>query len=107
MVDLPLDRLLQIGYADLRANQQKVKQTAASIDRSKTPQQILAELEKQHPPADKLLDAYRQVVVQLRDYITAHKLVTIPTQTLPIVEDRRRPSHELPHVRFDGYAGPV
>ena len=87
MVDLPLDRLLQIGYADLRANQEKVKQIAATIDRSKTPQQILAELEKQHPPADKLLDAYRQVVVQLRDYITAHKIVTIPTQTLPIVEE--------------------
>ncbi len=87
MVDLPLDRLLQIGYADLRANQEKFKQVAASIDRSKTPQQILAELEKQHPPADKLLDAYRQVVVQLRDYITAHKIVTIPSQTLPIVEE--------------------
>jgi hypothetical protein len=87
MVDLPLDRLLQIGYADLRANQQKFKQTAAAVDRSKTPQQILAELEKQHPAPDKLLDAYRQVVVQLRDYITAHKLVTIPSQTLPILEE--------------------
>jgi uncharacterized protein (DUF885 family) len=87
MVDLPLDRLLQIGYADLRANQQKFKQVAASIDRTKTPQQILAELETQHPPADKLLDAYRAVVVQLRDYITAHKIVTIPSQTLPILEE--------------------
>jgi len=87
MVDLPLDRLLQIGYADLRANQEKFKQVAASIDRSKTPRQILTELEKQHPPADKLLEAYRTVVAQLRDYISAHKIVTIPSQTLPIVEE--------------------
>ncbi|HEV2202320.1 MAG TPA: DUF885 domain-containing protein [Bryobacteraceae bacterium] len=87
MVDLPLDRLLEIGYADLRANQEKFRQTAAAIDPGKTPQQILAELEKEHPTADKLLDAYRAVVVQLRDYITARKIVTIPSPVLPILEE--------------------
>jgi uncharacterized protein (DUF885 family) len=87
MVDLPLDRLLEIGFADLRVNQEKFRQTAAAIDPKKTPQQILGELEKEHPTADKLLDAYRAVVVQLRDYITAHKIVTIPSQNLPILEE--------------------
>ncbi len=87
MVDLPLDRLLAIGYADLRANQEALRKTAAVIDPHKTPQAILAEMEKDHPPADKLLDSYRAVVVQLRDYITAHKIVTIPSQTLPILEE--------------------
>lgn len=87
MVDLPLDRLLEIGYADLRANQEKFRQTAAAIDPGKTPQQILGELEKEHPTADKLLDAYRAVVVQLRDYITARKIVTIPSPVLPILEE--------------------
>jgi hypothetical protein len=44
-VDIPLDRLLEIGMADLRRNQQAFKDTAAKIDPSKTPQQILEELE--------------------------------------------------------------
>ncbi len=87
MVDLPLDRLLAIGFADLRANQEKFRRTVAAIDPQKTPQQIVAELEKEHPTADKLLDAYRAVVMQLRDYITAHKIVTIPSQVLPILEE--------------------
>jgi uncharacterized protein (DUF885 family) len=87
MVDLPLDRLLEIGYADLRANQEKFRRTAAAIDPARTPQQILGELEKEHPAAGQLLDAYRDVVVRLRDYITAHKLVTIPSPTLPILEE--------------------
>ena len=87
MVDLPLDRLLEIGFADLRANQEKFRQTAAAIDPSRTPQQILGELEKEHPEAGKLLDAYRAVALQLRDYITAHKLVTIPSQLLPNLEE--------------------
>src|ERR1700683_190648 len=49
MVDIPLDRLLEIGYANLRENQQKFRETAAKIDPSKTPQQILDDLEKDHP----------------------------------------------------------
>ncbi len=32
MVDIPLDRLLQIGYDDLHANQKKFRETAAKID---------------------------------------------------------------------------
>jgi len=43
MVDIPLDRLLAIGYEDLRANQKRFAETAARIDPKKTPQQILEE----------------------------------------------------------------
>ena len=32
MVDIPLDRLLEIGYDDLRANQKRFAETAARID---------------------------------------------------------------------------
>ncbi len=56
MVDTPLDQLLQIGYADLRKNQQAFKETAARINPRKTPLQILDEAAAHdHPPADHLL----------------------------------------------------
>ena len=51
MVDIPLDRLLQIGYDDLHANQKKLQEVAARIDPKKTPRQILADLEKDYPAA--------------------------------------------------------
>ena len=41
MVDIPLDRLLQIGYDDLHKNQAELKRVAAQIDPSKTPEQVL------------------------------------------------------------------
>ncbi len=41
MVDIPLDRLLEIGYANLRQNQEAFRETAKKIDPAKTPQQIL------------------------------------------------------------------
>jgi len=33
MVDIPLDRLLEIGYADLHRNQEKYRETALLIDK--------------------------------------------------------------------------
>jgi uncharacterized protein (DUF885 family) len=87
MVDIPLDRLLQIGYDDLHANQERFKAAAAKIDPKKTPQQVLAELEKDHPAPDKLLQAFRDECVKLRDFVNARKIITIPSQVLPILEE--------------------
>jgi hypothetical protein len=87
MVDIPLDRLLQIGYANLRQNQEMFRETAKKIDPKKTPEQILEAAEKDHPAADKLLDAFRDTLGGLRAYITAHRIVTIPSPVPPIVEE--------------------
>jgi uncharacterized protein (DUF885 family) len=87
MVDIPLDRLLQIGFDDLHANQRRMQEVAREIDASKTPRQVLDDLEKDHPPADKLLDAFRDQVVKLRDFVVAKKIVTLPSTVLPILEE--------------------
>jgi len=87
MVDIPLDRLLAIGYDDLRANQKRFAATAARIDSTKTPQQILAEMEKDHPSGDKLLDAFRETLGGLTQFIQDHKIVTIPSPVPPILEE--------------------
>lgn len=87
MVDIPLDRLLDIGYQDLRRNQETFRETAKKIDPNKTPQEILADLEKDHPAPDKLLDAFRQTTTELREFINAKKIVTIPSQVPPILEE--------------------
>ena len=87
MVDIPLDRLLEIGYQNLRANQQEFQRVAAQIDSQRTPQQILEELEKDHPAAGQLLDSFRGVLSGLRGFIESHNIVTIPSPVLPIVEE--------------------
>ena len=87
MVDIPLDKLLEIAYADLRTNQEAFRDTAKKIDPKKTPRQILDEAEKDHPPADKLLQAFRDTLAGLRAYIVAHNLMTIPSPVMPILEE--------------------
>src|SRR5579864_2146909 len=59
MVDTPLDQLLEIGMADLRKNQTEFNRIAKEVDASKTPQEVLAALEKMHPAPDQLLQTFR------------------------------------------------
>lgn len=87
MVDIPLEKLLQVGQANIKANQELLKKTAAEIDPKKTLPQILAEEAKDHPAPDDLLQSTRDVLGGLKDFIEKHKIVTIPQPILPIVEE--------------------
>ncbi|MDQ2776655.1 MAG: DUF885 domain-containing protein [Acidobacteriota bacterium] len=87
MVDLPLDRVLEIGYANLRANQNALKEVSRKIDPAKTPQQISERLGKNHPPPDQLLQAFRNTFNGLIDFINSHHIITIPSQIRPILEE--------------------
>ena len=87
MVDLPLEQLLEIGRADLRKNQESFRRVAAEIDPSKTPRQILDELERDHPTGANLMPTFRQVLGGLRAYIEKKQIVSIPSPVPPIVEE--------------------
>jgi hypothetical protein len=87
MVDTPLDRLLEIGYQDLRRNQEAFRATAARIDPRRTAQQVLADVEKDHPAPSALLQAFRDVLGGLRDFINQRSIVTIPSPVPPVLEE--------------------
>jgi uncharacterized protein (DUF885 family) len=87
MVDIPLDKLLQIGWADLRKNQAHFKQVAHELEPGKTPREVLQALDEQHPKPDQLLDAFRATFNGLVSFIRANHIVTIPSDVRPIVEE--------------------
>jgi uncharacterized protein (DUF885 family) len=87
MVDVPLERLLEIGTANLERNQAEFKRVAALIDPTKTPQQILEQAESDHPTGDQLLPSFRNVLAGLKSFIETNHIVTIPSPVLPIVEE--------------------
>ena len=87
MVDLPLDKLLEIGWADLRKNQAHFKEVAKELEPEKTPGAVLEELGESHPAPDQLLDAFRATFDGLVRFIRAHRIVTIPSDVRPIVEE--------------------
>jgi uncharacterized protein (DUF885 family) len=87
MVDIPLDRLLQIGYSDLHKNQAEFARIAKEIDPAKTPQQELAELATMHPAPDKLLQSFHDRFDSEISFIRSHHIITIPSDVQPTLEE--------------------
>jgi len=87
MVDIPLDRLLEVAYADLHRNQAEFARVAKEIDPAKTPQEELAELATIHPPPDKLLGAFHDTFDSLITFIRTNHIITIPSDVQPTLEE--------------------
>jgi uncharacterized protein (DUF885 family) len=87
MVDLPLDKLEEIGWADLRKNQEHYNQIAKELEPTKEPRAVVEELGANHPAPDQLLNSFRATFDGLVSFIRAHHIVTIPSDVRPIVEE--------------------
>jgi uncharacterized protein (DUF885 family) len=87
MVDIPLDRLLQIAFDDLHKNQAEFARIAKEVDPTKTPQEVLAELAAIHPAPDKLLNAFQDTFASLVTFIDTHHIITIPSKVEPTLEE--------------------
>ena len=87
MVDTPLDKLLQIGYADLHKNKAEFNRIARELEPNKDPRAVLEELGQNHPAPDKLLQTFRETFDGLIHFIQQNKIVTIPSDVRPILEE--------------------
>lgn len=87
MVDIPLPKLLEIAYADLRKNQESFARIAKEVDPSKTPQEVLAELASIHPAPDQLLQTFRDTFNGLISFIDTKHIITIPSEVRPVLEE--------------------
>jgi uncharacterized protein (DUF885 family) len=87
MVDIPLDKLLEIGRADLHKNQQHFNEVAKELEPDKDYRAVLDELGSMHPAPDQLLASFRATFDSLIGFIRSHRIVTIPSDIRPILEE--------------------
>jgi uncharacterized protein (DUF885 family) len=78
MVDIPLPRLLQVGYDQLHKDQAAFVEAARKIDPNKSPEEVLKDLQKDHPAADSLLSSAQQQLDGLRQFLIDRKIITVP-----------------------------
>jgi uncharacterized protein (DUF885 family) len=69
LVDIPLDRLLAIGEANLRRDQEAFVATAKKIDPTKNPAEVLLSLANDHPKEDELIESVRQTLEKTRQFV--------------------------------------
>src|SRR5450759_2027910 len=80
MVDIPLERLLEIGRENLRRNQEEFTRVAAQVDKSRPAEQILNDALLGHPAEGKLMQSFRDVLSGCSELIATNQIVTIPSK---------------------------
>jgi uncharacterized protein (DUF885 family) len=78
MIVVPLDQLLATAERDLKKNQALFAEAAKRIDPKRTPQQVLAVVEADHPPADKLLSTTQAELEAIGRFMADRHIVTVP-----------------------------
>jgi hypothetical protein len=86
-VDTPLDKLLAVNDANMKANQAEFARIAKELDPTKTPTEVLAQLATIHPAPDKLLDAFRDSFTAEIAFIQSHHIITLPSDVRPALEE--------------------
>ena len=87
MVEIPLDRLLRIGETNLEKDYQDFLATAKKIDPGKSPAEVMVSISRDHPTAAQLLPAARETLSGIRKFLVDRKIITLPNERLPKVEE--------------------
>jgi uncharacterized protein (DUF885 family) len=85
LVDIPLDKLLAIGEANLKRDQEAFAATAKEIKPKKTPAEVMKALSDDHPSADDLIPSGKRTIEKCRQFLVDKHIVTIPSEVRPTV----------------------
>lgn len=87
MVDLPLDRLLEIGREDLDRNAARLKEVTSRVAPGVPVREVIRRQSRDHPAASRLVPEAARVLDELHAFIEEHQLVSIPSDVPPRVEE--------------------
>jgi uncharacterized protein (DUF885 family) len=87
MLDIPLDRLLAIGEANLKKDREAFFATAKKIDPKRTPEEVLARLVEDHPKPEDLVAYTRGTIERTRKFLIDKKIVTVPSEVRPTIAE--------------------
>ena len=79
LVDLPPEKILQIGMEQLKAQQAAFAEAAKIIDPNKSAIEVFKEVQGEHPTPQNLIPDIAKDLEKIRKYVSSHHLVTIPS----------------------------
>jgi uncharacterized protein (DUF885 family) len=79
LVDLPPQKILEIGMAQLKAEQNAFGEAAKKIDSNKSAIEVFKQIQSEHPTPDKLIPDVAKDLDKIRKYVLNRHLVGIPS----------------------------
>ena len=98
MLDIPLDKLLAIGEANLKRDREAFVATAAKINPKLPAFEVLARLTEDHPKPDDLVAWTRGTIERTRRFLIDKQIVTVPSEVRPTIAETP------PFMRTGGFA---
>lgn len=86
MVSIPLNTLLEMGWAELRKHQAEFTKISHKLEPTQSSRSVLELLEKLHPTADHLIQAFRSTFDDLITFIRKKRIITIPSGPYPVMQ---------------------
>jgi uncharacterized protein (DUF885 family) len=80
MVDLPLERVLEVGRANLEANKRAFIQAAKEIDPAKDAREVAQKVAEDHPTAEGLIPETAGMLEEIRQYLIDKDLISVPSE---------------------------
>jgi uncharacterized protein (DUF885 family) len=80
LVNLPPQKVLEIGMAQLKAEQEAFAEAAKKIDPNKPAIEVFKQIQSEHPASDKLIPDIAKDLDKLRKYVVSRRLVGIPSE---------------------------
>jgi uncharacterized protein (DUF885 family) len=87
LVDLPPEKILEIGLDQLAKEQKIFADAAAKIDPDKSPEEVFKQMQSEHPTAESLLADINKNLESIRKFVVTRKLVTIPSEVRARVKE--------------------
>ncbi len=87
MVDVPPEKILEIGLAEIKGEQQAFAEAARVIDSNKPAAEVFKDIQKEHPAADKLIADIGKDLDAIRSYVIDHKIVAVPSNVRAQVKE--------------------
>src|SRR5439155_2840244 len=87
LVDLPPQKILEIGMEQLKTEQEAFAGAAKKIDPNKSPIEVFKQIQSEHPTPQNLIPDVGKDLDKIRKYVTSRHLVTIPSDVRAKVKE--------------------
>jgi uncharacterized protein (DUF885 family) len=87
LVDLPPQKILEIGLEQLKAEQAAFAEAAKKIDPNKPPIEVFKQIQSEHPTPQNLIADVAKDLDKIRKYVVNQHLVSIPSEVRAKVKE--------------------
>jgi uncharacterized protein (DUF885 family) len=87
LVDLPPQKILEIGMDELRAEQTAFTEAAKKIDPNKSPIEVFKQIQSEHPTPQNLIPDVAKDLDKIRKYVLSQHLISIPSDVRAKVKE--------------------